>query len=70
MVQIVVGAFFLACAFFFPRWVAARRSDVVRKGQSGEHFDSTFRPAVVVGFRLVFAIIGLIALVIGLAGVA
>lgn len=39
-------------------------------GQSGEHFDSTFRPAVVVGFRLVFAIIGLIALVIGLSDVA
>lgn len=39
-------------------------------GQSGEHFDPTFRPAVVVGFRLVFAIIGLSALVIGLSDVA
>jgi hypothetical protein len=67
VLQVIVGAFFLACALLFPRWVAARRSDVVRKGRSAEHFDSTFRPAVVVGFRVVFAIIGVIALAIGLS---
>ena len=65
MIQLVVGAFFLACALFFPRWVAARRSDAVRKGRSAEHFDATFRPAVVAGFRIVFAVIGVIAIAIG-----
>jgi hypothetical protein len=37
--------------------------------QSAEHFDSTFRPAVVAGFRIVLAIIGVIAIGIGMSDV-